>query len=687
MMKWIRDFLEWRRVDRELKAEIEEHLREKIEELVESGVAADQARIRAQREVGNVTRLVEASREAWGFKWLDEVIQDLRFGARMLRRSPVLASVAILSLALGIGSTAAIFSLVDSIILRALRVTEPEALVIVRALTRQGTRDFFSHIDYEWLNEHNRVFTGLAASSRWGLTRRLGNRTETINGELVSGNYFSVLGVEAILGGGIRPHDDTGPGGRPVVVISYPYWQRAFGGNPDVLGQRPRFGETALEVVGVAPRGFTGEDVGYAADLWVPLSQQPALNAGNSFLDTRNVSWLQTTGRLKSGVTIDQARAGMSVLLDNLRGALHVDPQSDYLGSIGIEPGGGGLSDLRDRYARPLWILMALVALVLAIACANVANLLLARATARRREFAVRLALGTARARLVRQLLVEASLLAGVACVLGVAIAQGLIRGLLAISQVDVDAHLNLKVLALAVAVSSAAALAFGLAPAIQSRHLVHWSTLKLGPHVLAAAGRSNSLRLLVALQAALSLLLLIGSGLLLQTFVNLKMLDPGFDEQHVLQVRLDARDGSRGGGVALGQTLIGRLSQVAGVRSVSFSRFGFGQGSNRICCIDVEGYTLQLNEDRNVRVQPVSPGYFATLGIAFVAGRDFTGTDDGKSPPVAIINETMARYYFSDGKALGKRFAWWHTDPKNIEIIGVVKDSKAAARGGVVIR
>jgi predicted permease len=562
-MKWIRWFREWRRVDRELKAEIEEHLREKTEELVESGMTRDEARARAQRDLGNVTRLVEASREAWGFTWLDELIQDLRFGARMLRRSPVLASIAILSLALGIGSTTAIFSLVDSIILRTLPVTHPDDLVIVRALTRQGTRDFFSHTDYEWLNEHNEVFTGLAASSRWGFARRLGNRTETVNGELVSGNYFSVLGVEALLGRVIRPRDDMRPGGQPVVVISYPYWLRAFGGNPNVVGQLIRFGETALEVVGVAPMGFTGEYIGYSADLWVPLSLQPALNADNSFLQTRNVSWLQAMGRLRPGVTIDQARASMSVLLDHLRAALRVDPQSDYLGSIGITPGGGGLSALREQYARPLWILMALVVLVLAIACANVANLLLARSTTRRREFGLRLALGAGRSRLVRQLLVEAGLLAGIACALGVAIAHGLIRALLTISQVDtVDVRVDLKVLAFAVAVSCAAALAFGLAPAIQSRRVVPWPTLKLGTRALAGAGRSNPLQLLVAMQAALSFLLLIGAGLLLRTFVNLKTLDPGFDEEQVLQLRIDAPDG---GGVALGQTLVERLSQVAG--------------------------------------------------------------------------------------------------------------------------
>jgi len=387
---------------------------------------------------------------------------------------------------------------------------------------------------------------------------------------------------------------------------------------------------------------------------------------------------LDAIGRLKPGVTIRQARSSMDVLLQGMRVALHYNPQSDYLASIGIEPGGGGFSGLRDRYAEPLVIVLALVTLMMVIACANVANLLLARATARRREFAVRLAIGASRSRLIRQLLTEAFLLAGIACAVGLAATHLMTNGLLALSHVDsLDVHLNLKVLAFAAAVSCGAAVTFGLAPSLQSRRLDSWSTLKLDVRSVGrGTGRFNPTRLLVTAQTTISLVLLVAAGLLLRTFLNLKALSPGFDEQQVVQANIDPSLSSVSW-LTLGQKLMERLSAIDGVQSVSFSGFGFGAGSNRICCVDVEGYTPHLNEDKNVRVQSVSPRYFQTLGIMLVAGRDFTEADQRKAPEVVIINETMARYYFQDASPIGKHFAWWPTDPKNIEIIGVVKDAK----------
>jgi len=532
-MRWIRDFREWRRVNRELTEEIEQHLREKSEAFVESGMAPEDARARALREFGNPIRLVEQSREVWGFTWLQEIGQDLRYGLRMLRRTPGLTAIAVLSLAIGVGANSAIFSVIDSVVLRVLPVRDPESLAIVHALTRQGNRTSLSHSDYEWLNQHNQIFSGLAASSARQLTRSLDGRTERIQALLVSGNYFTVLGVEPFLGRVIGADDDGASAHNLVAVLSYSYWSRAFGGDPHALGQRLRFGDTTLDVIGIAPKGFTGEDVGSPADLWVPLSIQPRLNPGNSFLQTRNVSWLQAMGRLRPGVSIPEARASMDVLLRNLQTALKVNPQSDYLGSIGIEPGSGGLSGLRDRYAQPLWILMGLVVLVLAIACVNVASLLLARSEARQREFAVRLAIGAGRSRLLRQLLTEACLLAVIACAAGLIAAEGMIRLLVAISEVDsVSVRLNVKVLVFAIGVSSAAALLFGLAPAMRGNRVDPWPTLKQRRTSLERLGpRLTPLRLLVAAQTAIAVVLLIASGLLLRTFLNLKTLNPGFAE------------------------------------------------------------------------------------------------------------------------------------------------------------
>ena len=380
--------------------------------------------------------------------------------------------------------------------------------------------------------------------------------------------------------------------------------------------------------------------------------------------------------RLRPGVTAAQAQAGMQPLLESLRADLRVDSQNDYLGAITIEPGGGGLSGLRDYYAQPLRLLMVLVAIVLLIACANVANLLVAQSAARRREFAVRLAIGAGRARVVRQLLTESFLLVAMASVAGLALADGIVRLLLAVSAVQgLEVHLNLSVLAFTLATSSAAAVTFGLAPALQCNRIDPWPTLKDGMTGAGTGARFSPSRLLVVAQTALSLVLVIASGLFLRTLLNLKAIDPGFDEQ-VLEANLDTSLAS-GNGVALGTALLERLSTVPGVERASFSQFGFGRGASRICCISLDGYVPHANEDKGVRIQPVSAEYFRSLSIPVIAGRPFADTDRNRAPRVAIINETMARHYFRGADPLGKRFAWWHTAPKDIEIVGVVRDAK----------
>jgi len=464
---------------------------------------------------------------------------------------------------------------------------------------------------------------------------------------------------------------------RLVSVLSYGYWQRAFGGRDDVIGRELRLETISLTIVGVAPRAFHGEYVGTAPDFWLPLSLQPALSRPErSQLHTRNVSWLSVIGRLQRGRNASQAQSGMQPLLESLRADLRVDGQNDYLGSIAVEPGGGGLSNLRDAYARPLGVLMVLVAVVLLIACANVANLLLARSAARRREFAVRLAIGAGRARLVRQLLAESFLLAAMACLIGLAIASGTVSVLLAASDFSgLDVHLNVKVLAFTMTVSCAAAILFGLAPALQGTRVEPWTTLKEGTARGGYRRRFNSSSLLVVAQTALSLVLLIASGLLLRTFLNLKAVSPGFDEE-VLQASLDMSAVPENS-ITLGDELVGRLSAVPGVEAVSFSQFGFGQGTSRICCISLEGYRPHTNEDKTVRIQPVSPSYFRTLGIPLMVGRPFSPEDRDSAPRVAIINQTMARYYFGEIDPVGKRFSWAAAAPKNIEIVGVVKDAK----------
>ena len=499
-MKW------FGRGDRDYREELDAHLEMEVRENLDRGMSPHEARRAALRTFGNALAVRQQLAEARPLHFWQTLSQDVRYGARLVKRSPGLTATIVFTLALAIGANAAIFSLVEAVLLRMLPVPEPHSLVIVRALSRQGARDSFSHTDYEWLRDHSQAFSAMSASAVWKMTLDAGDHKERVTAELVSGNYFALLGVEPAAGRLISVDDDHQ--GRLIAVLSHAYWQRSFAGRDDALGGTLRLNGASLTIVGVAPPGFEGEFAGSPPDFWVPLGVQPALSAGGrSSLHTRNVSWLDVMARLRPGVTAAQARAGMQPLLESLRADLRVDAQNDYLGAITIEPGGGGLSSLRDYYAQPLRLLMALVAVVLLIACANVANLLVAQSAARRREFAVRLAIGAGRARVVRQLLTESFLLAAMASVAGLALADGLVRVLLAVSVVQgLEVHLNLSVLAFTAAISTAAAVSFGLAPARQCNRIDPWPTLKDEITAAGTGARFSPSRLLVVAQTALSL-------------------------------------------------------------------------------------------------------------------------------------------------------------------------------------
>jgi predicted permease len=498
------------RRDRDYREELETHIEMEIRENVERGMAPDAARQAALRTFGNALVVREQLQEARPFRFWEVLLRDAQYGTRLLMRTPGLTATIVLTLALGIGANTAIFSLVEAVLLRMLPVQDPHSLVIVRALTRQRVRDWFSHRDYEWLRDHNQAFSALAATANWKLTLDFGDHKEPVGAEFVSGNYFSRLGIRPAAGRLIGLDDDHQ--GRSTAVISHAYWLRAFGGNADALGRELHFEKSAFEIVGVAPAGFRGEYGGDPPDIWLPLTTQAVISGPrHSFLNTRNASWLGILGRLRPGLSVPGAQAEMRPLLESLRGDLHVDAQNDYLGSIGIEPGGAGLSNIRDYYAQPLRVLMALVAVVLLIACANVANLLLARAAARRREFAVRLAVGAGRGRLLRQLLTESFLLSGLACAAGLVIAKGIVGVLVAMAGVKgLDVHLNGTVLAFAVVLSCAAAVAFGMAPAVLSNRVDPWATLKEGKLSGGPIHRIRLSALLVVTQTAFSVVLLI---------------------------------------------------------------------------------------------------------------------------------------------------------------------------------
>jgi predicted permease len=634
----------------------------------------------------------------WDALWLqprrleDEMFQDLRFGIRLLLKNPGFTAVAVLSLALGIGANTAIFSLLDAVLLKQLPVKSPEQLVALDSFNQRGERRNFSHPVFEQLRARTSVFSGLFAAVD-GTTRmelagpESSGQTEQAEVQLVSGEYFQVLGVDAVAGRILTPADDQTPGAHPVAVLSYGFWQRRFAGDVAVIGRSITLKGQPFNVIGVTPPAFFGEAVGRAPDIWAPLMMEPPLGRGVTYLSNANVGWLRIMARLKPGVSEQQAQAALTLSLAQLKTeSSDVGQAARHLTRIEVFPGRQGLPEFRDQFTKPLRILMAVVGLVLLIACANVANLLLARATARQKEVAVRLAIGAGRFRLIRQFLTESLLLSAAGGALGLLFAWWgsrvlLILGSSGAAPLPINVEPNARILGFTLAVSLLTALLFGLAPAfIVTRQEVS-SALKATALV---RPRLSLSRPLVVAQVALSLLLLTGAGLFVQTLRNLRTLDLGFAAEQIVQARINPQvSGYKPEQLPeLYRQLLERLNAAPGVRSATLAASGFRTGRSRTCCIAVEGYTHRPNEDREIQIISVMPGYFQTLGLPLLAGRDFTPSEAGNSKPgefpkLAVINETMARYYFGQERPLGRRFGWGDKEVKyDTEIVGVVKDA-----------
>jgi predicted permease len=702
MMEWfnilmarLRALFRRESVLQDIEEELRIHVEMETETNIKRGMPPDEARAAALKSFGNPSRNTELGYDIRGGGWLETVWQDLRYGARMLLKQPGFTLIAVISLALGIGANTAIFSLVDAVLLKLLPVKSPEQLVALETFNQRGERNkIFSHPIFERLRDRSQVFTGVLAAQ--DDTNRVeivgpepGGRTEEAEVQLVSGEYFQVLGVNAFAGRLFTIADNQEPGAHPVAALSYGFWRRRFAGDFSVVGQSVTLKGQPFTIIGVAPPEFFGESVGRAPDIWAPLMMQPQFERGQSYLDQANISWLRIMARLRPGVHEEQAQASLDALLAQVRsepsdlgkwaGIIHA--------KIGMAPGGQGLSEMRDRFSKPLRILMAVVGLALLIACANVANLLLSRATTRQREVAIRLAIGAGRFRLIRQFLTESVLLAGVGGALGLLLAWWGSHLLLILvsndsTPIPVDITPNARILGFTIAVSLLTALLFGLAPALAATRQDVNSALKM---TALARLRLSLSRLLVIAQVALSLLLLTGAGLFVGTLRNLRTLDLGFAAESVIQARINPRaSGYKQEQLPdLYRRLLERLNAAPGIRSVSMADSGFRMGGSRTCCIGVEGYTHRPGEDREVRTNSVTPGYFQTMGLPLLQGRDFTaqeaGGKPGEFPKVAIINETMARYYFGENSPLGKRFGWG--DPSkpietDIEIIGVARDA-----------
>jgi predicted permease len=702
------------RVEAELHAELAFHLEQQTAEYVAAGMAPGEARHAAMRSLGPLSRIEEECRDMRRTRWIETFLQDLRYALRSLRLSPAFTVVATLSLALGIGANTAIFSLMDVLLLRALPVQAPERLVALGDPSRTGGKsegslrsDLLSLPLYRELRDKNRVFSGVFASGRAGRlavgTDRSSAKPETARGRLVSGNYFSVLGVPAYLGRTFTGEEDRSPGAAPYVVISHDYWQRHFAGDPKVVGRTLTLNGYPLTIIGVTPPEFFGDVVGGATEVWIPLMMQRQVNPGYDFLDHWDVSWLLLMGRLKPGVSLAQARSSIGTLFDQIvatrdGGAMPADvlPSNPRDLHIEVTPGGTGFSYLRRQFSRPLGTLMAIVALVLLIACANVANLLLERATGRQKEISVRLALGAGRSRLVRQLLTESLALALLGGALGVLFAYWADAGLLKLIGTGRSAALdpgpNLRVLAFTAAVSLLTGVLFGLAPALRSTRVELAPALKESSRNLAGTGTGQRWplgRILVVSQFAISLLLLMGAGLFVRTLVNLQRLDLGFQRQGLLMLRLDpvAAGYAKERLGAFVEQLLERLRTLPGADAVTLSENGLFSGTESGTSILISGRQPIPDPDNNVAYDRVAPAYFAVVGIPIRIGRGIGPQDRVGSPRVAVINESMARFYFPNQNPIGQRFAETNMTDTVYEVVGVSRDVRDHELRGTVQR
>ncbi|MBZ5591648.1 MAG: ABC transporter permease [Acidobacteriia bacterium] len=646
------------------------------------------------------------------------LLKDLRHAARALWQNPGFTAVAVLSLALGIGVNTAIFSLIDTLLLKTLPVEDPGRLVMisdpsaagVNIGTQGGERSLFTCDEFARMRERNQVFTGmLAAESNAGRENVSinGGSLEELRARLVSENYFSALGVKPLAGRTFTGEDEKGPGSDPYAVISYAYWKKRFGLDASVLGKTIQIHEAFLTVIGVMPPGFFGETVGDAPDAWLPMMMEPAVKPGRDWLHddpskAERVEWLLVAGRLKPGVSEKQAESSLNVLFQQVvheTAGSNLPPERlrQLAGQkIKIRPGDKGASPLRDDFNEPLLVLMAVVVLVLLIACANVANLLLARSAARQREIGIRLAIGASRGRLIRQLLTESFVLALIGGAVGVLFAfwtSDMLLRMVASGEnpVPLDIHPDWRILAFTAGLAMLTGLVFGLAPAFRGTRVDVSSALKENARgVIGSGARISMGKALVISQVAISLVLLIGAGLFLRTLENLRRVDLGYARERLLLVHVDALAAGyqKEQRAAVFQNLLERFRSMPGVRGATLSENGLFSGNESGDQISVEGYKPQKRGDDHVRWDQIGPNYFSTIGIPLLLGREIGPQDVGTSARVCVINEAMARFYFAGQNPIGKHITNEFPDTRfTFQIVGVSKDDRDHQLRGEISR
>jgi predicted permease len=631
------------------------------------------------------------------------MIQDIRHGLRLLLKNPGFTAIAALTLALGIGANTAIFNLLDTLLLRTLPVRQPGRLVLFGDGTWAGSTDgfpdsscrLFSYPFFREALERNKSMSGLAAvlSLRSDLHATIGGRpeAEAVTARLVSGTYFPTLGVGATLGRVLTESDDLTPGAHPVAVASYAWWKRRFNLSPSVVGSTITVRSTVYTIVGVAAPEFFGTRVGESPDLWIPLAMEAQISPGWNGLKNNLFQSLYIIGRLKPGVTMAQAGADVNLVFQQvLRDYAGTNPGAAALKAlkgarIDLTPAAGGIRGVGSDLSAPLWILMTVVGLVLLVACANLANLLLAKATSREREISVRLAIGASRGRLVRQLLTESlllSLLGGVAAVTMASWTGHAVLGLVAggPDSIPLEGSMNFRLLAFGLALSAVAALVIGIAPALRASRMELAGALKGARGAASARERGFLGRALVIGQVTVSLALIIGAGLFLRSLVNITSVDTGFKQENALVLNLDASSAGYSEDARLGRLydeIEQRVQALPGVASAAFSFFTFNEGGWTEFAF-AKGYTPTSANDNLVWNNVVGPDYFTAMGLPVVDGRALARQDGDNTPKVAVISETMARRMFPGQSAVGRHFGLGGIEhSEEFEIVGVVKDAK----------
>jgi len=696
---WVGANLRRSRMESEMDAEMRFHVETYADDLVRGGMTREAAWRRAQVEFGGVEQKKEECRDARGVTLVENFLQDLKFGARMLRKNPGFATVAVMTLALGIGANAAIFTVINAVMLRPLPVPHPEELVAVGDPTRvhswsTGTprTNSFSYPLYREVRDQNEVFSSLMASSRLDYPRIIIDKgTEGINARLVSGNYFQTLGVHAAAGRTFTEEEDQAPGKDPVAVISHGYWERRFAGDASVLGRTVRVNSYPVTIVGVTEPGFIGEVVGDRIDIWVPLMMEPQLMPDRMFLENPDIASLLLIGRLKPHVSMQQAKANLDELVKRawmgpLNARLSADDRSAVKQmqiNVQVSGGGRGLSRVREEFGAPLLLLMGMVALVLLAACINVANLMLARSAARRREMAVRFAVGAGAARVMRQMLTESLLLAGLGGGAGLLLAKWGASALVSMANAGSGVRsllaLDWRVLAFTAGVCVLAALVSGFGPALQFVKVKLGPALKEGGRESGTGARGKAGRILLSAQIATGVFVVMGASLLVRSMRNLQAEDLGYSREKLLLVRVDAGASGYPKPAVQGvtQELLLRFAALPGVRGVTASTNGLYSGGDSSDAILLDG-SVPTNLEKSSGDDEIGPNYFSTIGIPMLLGREITWEDYSKGAHVAVVNETFSKYYFGDRNPIGHNVGIQDSDHPEIppyEIIGVARD------------